>query len=86
MGWGMGKDREAALERVQGDRDTWRQRKGLRKRESGGDREPQKDTARNTESQKLSETETQRGRIRERYRPRETDGDVRSQSPRETEK
>ena len=47
---------------------------------------PQKDTARNTESQKLSETETQRGRVRERYRPRETDRDVRSQGPRETEK
>ena len=41
--------------------------------EPGGDREPQKDTARNTESQKQAETETQRGRVRERYRPRETE-------------
>lgn len=86
MGWGMGKDRETALERVRGDRDTWRQRKGLRRDSLGVTRVPQKGTARNTESQKLSETETQRGRVRERYRPRETDRDVRSQGPRETEK
>lgn len=77
VGVGVGKDGETALESPGGQRQGRQRHMESEKGTQGEieprvDREPQKDTARNTESQRHGDTV----RERERYSPRETDIEV----------
>lgn len=75
-----GKDGETPgrVQRVRdkGDRDTWRQGKGPREIVCGSDRKPQKDPARNTESQKQVDTETRGDQARETQKDRDVSRDT----------